>query len=71
MFTINWNNLGINKITNLFLYGQLEPPTDLQDEALIRQPEVGPRVPALTQITLTDVASFMTNGPGRYDNATY
>lgn len=30
--TMNWNELDINEVTNLFLYGTLNTPTDLQDE---------------------------------------
>ncbi len=65
VFTLSWNDLTINTMTNLYLYGQVDAPADLQDAALIRQPETKP---ALTTITLTDVASFMTDGPGRYAN---
>lgn len=37
MTTINWNALGINEITNLYLYGDLTTPANLQDEALIKK----------------------------------
>lgn len=40
MITMNWNDLNINNITNLFLYGKLDIPTNLEDEIWIRQSEV-------------------------------
>jgi hypothetical protein len=40
IYTLNWNELTINNMTNFFLYGQPETPYDLQDEVFIRQPEV-------------------------------
>ena len=61
--TMNWNDLDINEMTNLFLYGALNTPTDLEDDALLNHETV--------ELTLTDVASFMIDGPGRFANATY
>ncbi len=61
--TMNWNDLDINKMTNLFLYGTLNTPNDLQDEATLNHETV--------ELTLTDVASFMIDGPGRFANAAY
>lgn len=66
-FNLSWKDLSINTMTNLFLYGQMDTPSDLQDESLIRQPEI-PKEPQTTTIVLTDIASFMTEAPGRYAN---
>jgi hypothetical protein len=63
MTTINWNELGINEITNLFLYGDLVTPANLQDEALTHRASATP-----IAVTLTNVSSFMTDGPGRLAN---
>ena len=54
-FTLNWNDLSINKMTSLFLYAQLDTPTNLQDETLIRQPEPEDDQPAHTEINLTGI----------------
>lgn len=69
--TLSWNNLSIDNMTNLYLYGQLDTPSDLQNENLIHQSDpklISKDNPALTQVTLTDVSSFMTAGPGQYAN---
>jgi hypothetical protein len=58
---VNWQDLSINGITNLFLYGQWESPTDLGNAALINHDPV--------EVVITDVDSFMLNGPGVYANA--
>jgi hypothetical protein len=42
MTTINWNDLGINEITNLFLYGDLVTPANLHDEALTHRAFASP-----------------------------
>lgn len=47
------------QITNQFLYGEMSPPENLLDPALIRPTGQGPA------ITL-DVVSFMTSGAGRF-----
>lgn len=49
------------EITNLFLYGTLTKPTDLTDEALIREA-------SQTTSVLLDAYSFMETGPGRFAN---
>lgn len=55
--TINWDDLGINEVTNLFLYGTLNMPANLQDEVILNHEPV--------ELILTNVTSFMTDGPAR------
>jgi Ca2+-binding RTX toxin-like protein len=57
---VNWQDLSTNGITNLFLYGQWETPTDLENPALINHTPV--------EVVITNVDSFMLNGPGVYAN---
>ena len=57
----NWQDLSINGITNLFLYGQWEKPSDLENPALINHTPV--------EVVITNVDLFMLNGPGVYANA--
>ncbi|MHB8921045.1 MAG: calcium-binding protein, partial [Halothiobacillus sp.] len=63
----DWTQLGINEITNLYLYGTPTTPTDLTNEALIRPKDSeikgGPRYGA---DIVVDMASFMETGPGRF-----
>lgn len=61
--TMSWNDLNINNVTSLFLYGTLNPPADMQNETLLNHEPI--------ELILTDVASFMTGGPGRFVNAAY
>ena len=56
----NWTQLGINEITNLYLYGTTTTPTDLASEARIRPAGENP-VPIVL-----DAVSFMATGPGRF-----
>ena len=58
-----WNELGINEITNLYLYGQTTTPSDLTSSSLIR-----PGTPANAVIPPIEVniASYMESGPGRF-----
>jgi Ca2+-binding RTX toxin-like protein len=58
---VNWQALTIDAITNLYLYGQWETPTDLADAAIINHDPV--------QVTITNVGSYMETGPGVYANA--
>lgn len=58
---VNWQDLSINGITNLFLYGQWETPPDLGSAALINHDPV--------EVVITNVDSFMLSGPGVYANA--
>jgi hypothetical protein len=53
-----WNELGINEITNLFLYGQFQTPVNKENDAIIRDE---------TNVTVTmDAVSMMLDGTGRY-----
>ena len=63
MATYQWNQLGINEITSLFLYGQTNKPSDLRSEVVIRPSGVNP-IPVEM-----DEVSFMATGPGRFANA--
>ncbi|MHB1230877.1 MAG: hypothetical protein ACYCY3_11290, partial [Halothiobacillus sp.] len=69
--TYDWTQLGINEITNLYLYGEPTTPTDLTNEALIRPKEiqeikdVRDGVYFGAKITV-DMASYMETGPGRF-----
>jgi VCBS repeat-containing protein len=56
-----WSQLGINEITNLYLYGATTKPQDLTSEALIR-------ANGYTRPVQLDAVSFMENGPGRFAN---
>lgn len=56
-----WSQLGINEITNPYLYGATTKPQDLTSEALIR-------AKGYTTPVQLDAVSFMENGPGRFAN---
>ncbi|MDO8262091.1 MAG: hypothetical protein Q7T21_02590, partial [Gallionella sp.] len=56
-----WNQLGINEMTSLYLYGNVIKPTDLRSDAWIRNPNPNP--------IQMDAVSFMSSGPGRFANA--
>ena len=58
--TVNWQEIDNNKMTNLFLYGQLDTPADLANESIINHEPV--------TVQLTGLDSFMSSGPGRYAN---
>jgi RTX calcium-binding nonapeptide repeat (4 copies) len=58
MINLTWQELGIIEVTNLFLYGQMDTPQNLADGAILQH------VPAA--VTITNVASFMTDGAGRF-----
>lgn len=55
----DWTQLGINEITNLYLYGTTTTPDDLANDSLIRPvgdpPPIG-----------VDTTSYMLTGPGRF-----
>jgi len=55
----DWSQIGINEITNLYLYGQLTPPSDLTSDALLRPADY-------TKPIDMDMVSFMATGPGRF-----
>ena len=61
----DWTQLGIKEITNLFLYGDINTPSDLTNGSLIRPKDVdnGPRYGADVYVNM---ASFMASGPGRF-----
>ena len=56
-----WNQLGINEVTNLYLYGSVSKPVNLRSESLIRD-----TLPLAVEM---DAVSFMSSGPGRFANA--
>lgn len=56
--------LTTEQVTNLYLYGRPDRPTDLTDESLVRDP-------AVTTTYQVDLADFMTNGPGRFANPVF
>ncbi|MDK9693891.1 MAG: hypothetical protein OEL19_06570 [Sulfurimonas sp.] len=62
MATINttWQALDIEAMTNLYLYGTLNTPSSKADEALIREDGY------VTEIQIDNVASFMSDGLGRF-----
>lgn len=62
-------SLTLQQVTNLYLYGQPNTPSNLIDESLIRSPEVAPNATAMTVVTL-DAVTFLASGPGRYASAT-
>lgn len=55
----NWRDLTSEVLTNIFLFGNAEKPADLTDESLIRPSGDGEPVEV-------DMASFMSDGPGRF-----
>lgn len=57
--TYDWTQLTEKEITNLYLYGMPDTPTDLTDESLIRTAGIE----ATIEINM---ASFMAAGPGRF-----
>lgn len=54
-----WNQVGIEEITNLYLYGAVLTPTNLADDDLIRDSNVA-------VVIQVDIDSFMESGPGRF-----
>jgi len=58
--TYDWTQLGVKEITNLYLYGDINTPSDLTSESLIR-----PASETLPPIAV-NMASFMETGPGRF-----
>lgn len=60
MSIYQWNQLGINEVTNLYLYGQTIKPADLLSESLIRPSlenlKEGERSPYWVEL---DAVSFM------------
>lgn len=63
MTTYQSNQIGINEIINLYLYGQISKPADLRSESVIRLPGANP-----VHLDM-DAVSFMAAGPGRFANA--
>lgn len=59
--TYLWTQLGINEITNLYLYGTRTKPTVMVDESLIRSKDYKLEI-------VMDAVSFMGTGPGRFAN---
>ena len=57
---MTWQELDIEAMTNLYLYGTLNAPSNKADETLIR--ESG----KTTTIYIDNVSSFMNDGPGRF-----
>jgi VCBS repeat-containing protein len=57
--TTTWQELDIATMTNLYLYGTFNTPSNKVDETLIRS------INDIT-ITITNVDDFMKNGPGRF-----
>ena len=51
--------LTVEQVTNLYLYGQVETPSDLTAESLVRNPGTG----VSYQV---DTLDYMQNGPGRF-----
>ncbi|MEQ1588766.1 MAG: hypothetical protein ABL902_00235, partial [Gallionella sp.] len=60
--TYDWTQLGINEITNLYLYGQLTPPADLASASLIK-PTAQNAIGMTIEVYMT---SYMSTGPGRF-----
>lgn len=54
-----WNQIGVEEITNLYLYGNITTPPNLASEGIIRSPDKGAAIQVNT-------ASFMESGPGRF-----
>ena len=54
----DWRQLGVQEITNLYLYGQVNTPNDLASDAWIR-----PDSPKAIEVNM---ATFMATGPGRF-----
>ena len=64
----DWTQITNELITNLFLYGQTDTPTDLVSEQWIR-PKDDPTIPNdyVDYIHIdVEMTGFMTDGPGRY-----
>lgn len=61
----DWTQVTNELITNLFLYGQPTTPIDLVSDSFIR-PEDDPDTPADNIHIQVDMASYMTDGPGRF-----
>lgn len=63
----DWTQLGINEITNFYLYGWPSNPRNLTTDALIRSSDSGiegdPRYGADIDVNM---ASFMETEPGRF-----
>ena len=57
--TYDWTQLGIKEITNLFLYGDINTPSNRINDAIIR-----PKTD--TKAIDVSMASFMATGPGRF-----
>ncbi|MEZ5691989.1 MAG: hypothetical protein R3D71_10060 [Rickettsiales bacterium] len=75
MTVYNWNQLGIEEVTNLYLYGSLNTPDNLASDTLIRPKVVRQNDvymfedgTPLASITL-DTVSFMSSGPGYFAKA--
>jgi len=66
----NWNDFGINQITNFYLYGAIDKPAALLDDARIRSSVslTDPTESFTASITM-DAVSFMADGPGRFAKA--
>lgn len=56
--------LTVEQVTNLYLYGRMDRPTDLTDESLVRASNE-------TSAVEVDLIDFMTNGPGRFANPVF
>jgi hypothetical protein len=61
----NLASLSNEQITNLYLYGQPDTPSDLGSDTLLRGQEVADTAQALTVVSL-DAVSCMSEGPGRF-----
>ncbi|MBU0498959.1 MAG: hypothetical protein KJ558_00785 [Gammaproteobacteria bacterium] len=61
----DWTQLGVKEITNLFLYGDINTPSDLTNDSLIRHKDVSDtiRYGADAEVYM---ASYMAAGPGRF-----
>jgi len=57
---MRWQELDIETMTNLYLYGTLETPLNKADETLIREDGY------ITEIQIDNIASYMSEGPGRF-----
>ena len=63
VYTLSWQELTNEKITNLFLYGTLHTPASFFSR--LRGSEADANIPVVSM----DTVSFMQSGPGRYARA--
>lgn len=61
----DWTQLGVKEITNFFLYGDINTPSDRINDALIRPKDVSKTIRYGADVEV-NMASYMATGPGRF-----